>query len=199
MDRTTLVRTGIAGAVAGLGLTAGGVAMATADDQAPGTTSSTARPDGHGGPRGDRGEDSTALAEALGLDEAVVAKAVKKVRDAQRPAKPADGTRPTPPTEAERATRQAAFITALAKELEVDEAKVKAAVEALAKKADAAREERRTQSRADLVTRLDAAVQAGTLTAADKASVLKAFDAKIIGDGPGGPGGRGPAPAPPAS
>ena len=58
---------------------------------------------------------------------------------------------------------------------------------------DAARTEARATERADLKTRLDAAVKAGTLTAADEASVLKAFDADLLGGrgGPGGPGGPG--------
>jgi hypothetical protein len=207
MDRSTLARTGIAGAVAALGLTAGGIAMASADDQAPDTAaSSSAHP---GGPRdgahGDRGQDAKALAAALDLKEATVQKALDAIRDELRPDKagqPTDGTRPEPPTDAERASHQAAFVTALAKELNVSETEVKAAVAALEKKADAEREEHRADSRADLKKRLDAAVTAGTLTAADEASVLKAFDAKILGGGPdgvggpGGPGGRGPAPAP---
>ncbi|MET3962846.1 DNA-binding MarR family transcriptional regulator [Marmoricola sp. OAE513] len=201
MDRSTLTRTGIAGAVAGLGLAVGGIAIASADD-APDTSSTSAHP---GGPRGERGGyDAAALAKALGLKEATVKKALDAVRDELRPEKPADGTKPTPPTEAERAARQAKFVTALAKELNVSEAKVKTAVAAQEKKLEAAREERRTESRADLVTRLDAAVKAGTLTEADKTSVLKAFDAKVIGDGPGGGGfgggGRGgPPPAQSAS
>ena len=39
------------------------------------------------------------------------------------------------------------------------------------------------EHRSDLSDRLDAAVKAGDLTAADKASVLKAFDAGVL-DGP---------------
>lgn len=194
MDKSTLARTGIAGAVAGLGLTVGGIALASAETATPDTNAgASAHP---GGPRGERGQDAKVLAEELGLKEAVVQKALNAVREDLRPDKPADGTKPTAPTEAERAERQATFATALAKELGISEAKVKAALEVLQKKADADREERRTESRADLVTRLDAAVKAGTLTEADKASVLKAFDAKIIGGFGGGPGGRGgPPPA----
>lgn len=192
MNRSTLARTGIAGAVAGLGLAVGGVALASAETQAPDTTAgSSMHP---GGPRGEHGQIAKVLAEELGLKQAVVQKALDAVRDDLRPDKPAEGTAPTPPTEAERAERQAALATALAKELGVSEAKVKAALEVLHETMEAEHEERRTESRAELVTRLDAAVKAGTLTEADKASVLKAFDAKIIGDGPGGhggPGGRG--------
>ena len=190
MNKSTLARAGIAGTVAGLGLAAGGVAIANADTpKAP--ESSSSRP---GGPRGDHagpGRDAATIAKALGLDQDVVAKAIKAVRDDLRPEKPTKGTRPTPPTEAQRTKLEAAFVTALAKELDVSEDKVAAAVETAQKQATADRQEARTQERADLVTKLDAAVKAGTLTEADKTSVLKAFDAKIIsgGRGPGGFGG----------
>lgn len=199
MDRSTLVRTGIAGAVAGLGLTVGGVALASAETAAPATTStaSAAHP---GGPRGQQGQDAKILADELGLKQADVQKALDAVRQDLRPDRPADGTRPTPPTDEQRTAHEAALATALAKKLDVSEAKVKAALEVLHQKMDAAREEHRTEARADLVTRLDAAVTAGTLTEADKTSVLKAFDAKIIGDGPGRPGGAGgPGGPPPAA
>ena len=42
-----------------------------------------------------------------------------------------------------------------------------------------------------LVEKLDAAVDEGTLTKADKASVLKAYDAEVIGGGPDGGFGGG--------
>ncbi len=48
----------------------------------------------------------------------------------------------------------------------------------------------RTEARARLVERLDDAVAEGDLTAADKASVLKAFAAGVIGTGPRGHGQR---------
>lgn len=194
MDRSTLARTGIAGAVAGLGLAIGGVALANAADESPSAASSAAlsAPDRAGGPHGHRGQDAEALATELGLKQSVVAAALEAVHDDLRPDKAADGTRPEPPTEAQRSERQAALATALAKELNISEAKVTAALAAVQKQHDANREQHRTQERAALVTRLDSAVKAGTLTEADKASVLKAFDAKILGGGPGG--GRGPAP-----
>ena len=179
MDRSTIVRTGVAGAVASLGLAMGGVAMASADTpDTSGTTSTT-----KAGPR-DGGQMAATLAKQLGLDEDVVKKALDAVRDDLRPDKPADGTQPTAPTEAERAARQAAFIKALATKLDVSEAKVKAAL-------TVARTEARATERSNLSTKLDAAVKAGTLTEADKASVLKAFDAEVIGGGMGGHGGRG--------
>ena len=194
MDRSTLARTGIAGAVAGLGLTAGGIAMASAESEtADATISSSAHP---GGPRGDRGHIAEILAEELGLEEEVVQDALTAVRDELRPDRSDKdaGAVPEKPTDEERAERQAAFAAALAEELDVSEAKVAAALDALQQEAEAEREERRADGRERLVERLDAAIEDGTLTAADKASVLKAFDAELIGDGfGGGPGRHGPA------
>lgn len=197
MNKSTLTRIGIAGAVAGAGLAVGGVSLANAADTATpdSSSSSTDRP---GGPRGDHGpgQDAAALAKALGLDEDKVATALKEARDELKP-DTADGATPTPPTDAERAEHRAKLAALLAKKLGVSEEKVTAALEAAQEQADADREERRTQERAALVTRLDTAVKAGTLTEADKTSVLKAFDAKLIGGGghggPGGPGGTPPA------
>ncbi|CAN7169371.1 hypothetical protein [Knoellia sp. LjRoot47] len=129
---------------------------------------------GHG-PGGMRGADGAALAKALGLDEAKVEAAITKVREANRPTdKPTEGT---PPSEADRQARQTAYVTALAKELGVTEAKLTAA---LATVRTAHEAEHRTQ----LSERIDEAVDAGKLTAADKASVLKAFDAGVLGGGP---------------
>ncbi|MDX6233109.1 MAG: hypothetical protein QOH68_2113 [Nocardioidaceae bacterium] len=187
MDRSTAARLGIAGAVAGAGLAAGGIAMASAESTADTPASSPSHP---GGLRGDRGQIAEVLAKELGLDKDVVQKALDDVRDELRPdtSKSTDDSksRPSPPTAAERTERQAALAKALAKELGVSEAKVKGALAVANKQADADRQERRADSRADLVTRLDAAVKAGTLTKSDKASVLKAFDAKLIGGFGGG-------------
>jgi len=67
---------------------------------------------------------------------------------------------------------------ALASALALDEAKVTAALE----KVKAAHE---AEHKTELTARLDAAVTAGDLTASDKASVLKAFDAGVLQGGPG--------------
>lgn len=142
------------------------------------TSSSTDDTSPRGGHKGGRGMDGAALASALGLDEAKVTAALDAAREATRPDAPAQGETPTPPTEAERTARQKAFATALAKELGVDEAKVTAALADL-------REAHQAEHKAELSTRLDAAVTAGTLTAADSASVLKAFDAGVLKGGPG--------------
>ena len=94
--------------------------------------------------------------------------------------------------EAQRAQRRDEFATALAAELGVDKAKVAAAVE----KVQTARHAEATAGRvAELKTRLDAAVAAGTLTAEQSAAILKAAEAGVLptggrGGGPGGgPGG----------
>lgn len=144
-----------------------GAASTSTDDTGP-----------RGGQKGGRGMDSAALASALALDEAKVTAAVSAAREATRPDAPAQGETRTPPTEAERTARQKAFATALAKELGIDEAKVTAALE----KVKAAHE---AEHKTDLTARLDAAVTAGDLTASDKASVLKAFDAGVLQGGPG--------------
>lgn len=183
MDKATLARTGIASAVAGLGLAVGGVAMASADSTATADLTASARPDLR--PAGGHAE---VLAEELGLDEEVVEEALQAVHDELRPDAPdtSDGTLPEPPTEEERAEREAAFAAALADELGVSEAKVTAALEALRAAAEANAEEMRAGLRDNLVERLDAAVEDGTLTEADRTSVLKAYDAELIGGMDGG-------------
>ncbi|MCX6395022.1 MAG: hypothetical protein NTV23_00875 [Propionibacteriales bacterium] len=201
MNRSSRARNGIAAGIAGLGLAVGGIAIASADTttaaaQSSSSSSSSTLPDRPGGQRHE--QLAKTLATELGIKQATVQTALDAVRADLRPAAPADGTRPTPPTDAERAAHQKALATALATKLNVSEAKVTAALEVAQKAADADRAEHKTQERADLVTRLDAAVKAGTLTEADKTSVLKAFDADLLGHG--GPGGRGgPGGPPPAA
>jgi len=46
--------------------------------------------------------------------------------------------------------------------------------------------EREAEHRTELSSRLDEAVSKGTLSSSDKDSVLKAFDAGVLGGGPGG-------------
>ena len=195
MNTSTLVRAGVAGTVAGLGLAAGCVAIANADTTKAPDPASSSRPEGPRGDQGGPGRDAAVIAKALGLDEDDVAKAITAVRDDLRPEKPSKDTRPTPPTEAERAQQDAAFVKALAKKLDVSEDEVADAVEAAQKKASTDRQAMRSKDRAALVKKLDAAVKAGTLSESDKTSVLKAFDAKIIDAG--GPHGHGPGALPP--
>ena len=173
---------GVAAIAAGLGASA---AMADSSTPTPSGTG-TAAPSqpgggagrGPGGPVGHRGGpggvDAAALASKLGLTEATVTAALEKVRAAQKPATPpAQGTKPT---DAERQAREEARVTALAKELGVSEAKIQAAL-------DAIRADREASRKSELFSRLDTAVEAGTLSAADKASVLKAFDAGVLAGG----------------
>lgn len=183
-----IARISVAGGIAALGLTLGGVAMANAADSSntsgtgTASTSASSTPDragfGHrGGPGG--GELAADLATKLGVSEAKVTAALDAVRDdLPAPERPAAGERPTPPTEAERAAHEAAFAKALAAKLDLTTAKVSAALAAI-------HTEHEADHRSDLASRLDDAVKAGKLTAADKASVLKAFDAGVLG-GPRG-------------
>lgn len=184
-----IARIAVAGGITAIGLTLGGVAIAnaadsTGNDSASTGSSSSSASDGprFGGHRGGPAniERAALLAERLGLDEEKVADALDAVRDElPRPEKPAAGEERTPPTAADREERDAAFAKALAAELDVTTAAVSDALAGI----DA---ERQAGYRTDLSTRLDTAVDAGDLTAADKASVLKAFDAGVLGGGPGG-------------
>ncbi|TXL57277.1 hypothetical protein [Aeromicrobium terrae] len=99
------------------------------------------------------------------------------------------GVHPGAPHRAERGD----LAKSLAKELGVSESKVKDALDAVRdqhRPGRVDRDEVRKEVRADLVKPLDKAVEDGTLTKADKASVLKAFNAKILGGGFGRPGPR---------
>ena len=189
MSKTTTAA--VAGALAlgtiGIGITA---ANAQTDDTttAPTTATSTASPGrmgmgaregvgpgGHHGMRGGqpgamRGIDTAALAEKLGVSEADLTAALETVHEAQHTG---------PPSDEERANRQAEMVAALAEELGIDEAKVTAAL-------DEVRAERQAEARTAFEERLDSAVADGTITAADKSSILKAFDAGVLGgQGPG--------------
>jgi Spy/CpxP family protein refolding chaperone len=183
MDKQAVVRTTIAAGVAGLGLSVGGVALATADqDNATNSTPGPAAED-HG--PGHREQMAGELASALGLSEDKVEAALEAVREELRPERPEDGVRPAPPTEEERAAQRAAFAKALADELDISTAKVTAALAELRADAEA-------EGRARLAERLDTAIEDGDLTSADKASVLKAYDAGVLG----GPAGFGAGPGP---
>lgn len=140
-------------------------------------------PDGFGrgpgrGPGGfgmGRGLDTAALATKLGVTENKLTAALQTVGQSMHDQheKAEDGTR-NPPTQAEIDARQQAFAAALAKELGIDQTKVTAAFDAL-------RAEREAARKAELSTRLDAAVKSGKLTDADKQSILKGFDAGVLG------------------
>ncbi|HSX67594.1 hypothetical protein [Nocardioides sp.] len=177
-----IARISVAGGIAAVGLTLGGVAMANAadDTSSAGTTTSSAAREGFGHRGGPGGGDLAAdLAEELGVSESKVSDALDAVReDLPAPERPAAGERPTPPTAAERAAHETALAEALAGELDLTTAKVSDALAAMHAEHEAAH-------RSALSSRLDDAVEAGDLTAADKASVLKAFDAGVLG-GPRG-------------
>lgn len=128
------------------------------------------------------GVSAADLAEKLGLSESTVQSALETVAEANRDSatKPAEDATDAE-REAAREAREKTLITALAKELGVDEAKVTSAVEAL-------QAEQKTERLEALTTKLDAAVEAGTLTQAEADAVVKAYNAGIISGG-GGPRG----------
>ncbi len=192
MDKTTIARTALAGGVAGLGLAVGGITIALADDGTPDTATYTAgvegRPGLHGpfgGPFG--GPDGGAaekLAEKLGVSEDEVTDAFAAIREDLAPnlEERAEGERPEPPTDEEREAKQGELAAALAEELGVEASAVEDALAEL-------RDDLEAGVRDSLADRLDDAVGDGDLTEADKASVLKAFDAGVLGFGRfGGPG-----------
>lgn len=176
--------------VAGAGIAVGGIGLAAADDSTTGEASSSQTSTaaagegrGHGpGDRGRSGEQAAALAEALGLEESAVTAAMQAVRDELKPEAPAEGETRTPPTEEEREARAAEMASALADELGVSEQQVTDALESLGA-------ERKAEARSALADRLDAAVADDSLTDADKESVLKAFDAGVLGGERHGRGG----------
>lgn len=151
------------------GVVAGGILAGTIGAHAADTTPDGDRPPHvmmhrHGGP------DSAGLAKALGVSQKKLDAAFQAVHDDLRPAKPPTG----PPSGGDRAAMESKFSAALAKELGLSSGKVESALAA-------ARTQEQADHRAELATRLDTAVSAGTLTSDDKASVLKAFDAGILG------------------
>ncbi len=192
--RRTFTRIAIASGVAAVGLSVGGIAVATADDEDTERGPVLFMRHG-GGPISD--ELAERLAESLGLDEDEVADALEEARDELGPPERLedlreslrDGELPTPPTEEQLEARQDELAAALAETLGVDAAEIESALEEIRADVEADMEERfaefREEARAALVERLDAAVEEGTLTEADKESVLKAYDEGVL-DGPGG-------------
>ena len=165
------------------GVIAGGILAGTLGAQAANETDDAAPANGpaivrvhHGGPGAPGRPGGEDLAKALGVSEEKLHSAFEAIRD---DIKPADRHDDGPPTKAERTAHHDKLTAALAKELGLSEAKVEAAFEKV-HKAHAA------EHRDALSDRLDAAVKNGKLTKDDKASVLKAFDAGVLG----GPGGR---------
>jgi hypothetical protein len=193
-------RTMVAGGVAGLGLAIGGLAVASAHDTDPPASSGASQRDhhpggGHGHGFGHRGGGGfgalgSDLADELGVSEDELRdawKAVRKDLKADRPDRE-DGE---PPSEADLDAFQKKVAAALAEELDLPQADVEEALEKVRGEAEQRFEDRaeewRTEARERLVERLDQAIEDGDLTEADKTSVLKAFDAGVLGGRGGGP------------
>jgi hypothetical protein len=127
------------------------------------------------------GPGSDDLAKELGVSEEKLRAAFEAIHDDVRPQAgrgPQRGERPPgPPSEAEMKAMHDKMTAALAKELGISQSKVEAAFEKQ-------RSEARADHRENLSERLDGAVDDGKLTAADKKSVLKAFDAGVLEGGP---------------
>lgn len=163
------------------GVIAGGILAGTLGAQAADQSDDVARAahgpammGGHHGPGGPVRAGGEDLAKALGVSDEKLRSAFEAIRE---DVKPADRRMGGPPTKAERDAMHDKLTAALAKELGISESKVEAAFKKV-QKAHAA------ERRDALSDRLDAAVEDGSLTKDDKASVLKAFDAGVLG-GPG--------------
>lgn len=188
--------TAVAISIAGAGLAVGATGLATADDTTPPQSSTTSAPlpgegpgPGHGhGPGGGPAELATGLADALDLQESDVAAALEAVHEQLEPETSAGEETRAPLTPAEQEARQAELASALAGQLDLSEQVITDALDSLAA-------DRMAEARSLLSDRLDTAVSDGDLTKADKESVLKAFDAGVLG-GPHGPEGDGVAPTP---
>ncbi|HEU4545365.1 MAG TPA: hypothetical protein VFR88_03655 [Microlunatus sp.] len=192
MPRSTkvVVASAAAGALA-LGVGVGIAGFASADPTttpSPNPSASAPADPGRGGPGrdGHRGGPGRGVADAdlaeqlaqkLGVTEAKVTSALQEIREANRPARPsaAPSTDPSArPTRPDPEQREAALAKALAEKLGVDEAKVTKAFEEI-------RAARQADRAAELTSRLDAAVKAGTLTRAEADAVTKAVEKGVIG------------------
>ena len=173
MKKSTAIRTTVAASIAAAGLAVGGVGLAFAADQNPSSSGATTTDGGHGrpGPGGPGMLDSAELAEALGVSGSELEAAWDALRDDLQPS---DDDRSAPPTEAERDEMRSQLAAGLAAELGLTEDEVAAVLDEIHADHEADR-------RTELSDRLDEAVDAGDLSAADKASVLKAFDVGVLG------------------
>jgi hypothetical protein len=159
--------------VTGLGLS--GVASAAdssgaASDTPAGTTQSApSERGGHGGHRGGGGEMASGLAEKLGVDESKLSDALDTFREANKPTERTEGAE-----KPERSQRDGALAKSLAESLGIEESKVTTALEEL-RAAD------QTERAAALKSKLDTAVDDGTLTQAETDAVTKAIEKGVIG------------------
>lgn len=203
LTRRTRAVAAIGGTAVAATLGLGGIAMANAQET-PDTTTTQSQPaqagtdqgaDAQGqnqnqnqnqgqGEKGGRGERMAAeLATALGVDEQKVSDALEEIRSENTPDKNTQGKntqeKGTTPTEQDRQARDSEMASKLAEKLGVDQQKVTDAMTTI-------RTQHQQQETERLSTSLDQAVSAGTLTEADKASVLKAQQAGVLGGGHGG-------------
>ncbi len=201
--------------IAGAGIAFGGIGLASADSstgqdsttQAISSVANASTPappmpaegpgrgpgegPGPGAPGGPN-ELAAGLSEALGLQESDVLAALEAVHEQIEPDAAAGGETRTPPTEAEQEARRTELASALAGELGVSEQRVTDALSSMATQHLAA-------ARSVLTERLDTAVADGSLIQADKQSVLKAFDAGVVGGELHGPEGAGAPPQTPVA
>lgn len=175
--------------VLALGAGVGVAGVAAADETpspspsaSPSSGTSQDAPGGRGAGGPGRGGDRLAapLAEELGVEESAVTEALRTAREEQpRPERDDSGTQPTEEErEAARAEREAALVTSLAGSLDLPEADVQTALDAV----QAARDEEHS---AALDERLTQAVEDGTLTRAEADAVAKAVGAGVVGGGHG--------------
>lgn len=171
---------GVAGVTFAAAMGVGMTQLAQAETPAPSPTTSAFTADGdntrsgrsdlHG--RGGNGFATAALATELGLPEDSVSDALAAARDQVDVDRPSSDA-----TEAERdavkADRQAAFVSALASELDIEEAAVTTAMSELQSEKEA------TKAAADKVA-IDEAVTDGKLTQTEADAVQKAVDAGVV-------------------
>ena len=132
---------------------------------APAASASASQLPGKDRDKGNKDDKGPAeLAKKLGVSEDKLKEAMDSLRSE------GSGERPD----------KSAMDQKLATALGVDVSKVEQAMSEM-------HSEREAEHRTELSSRLDEAVSKGTLSSSDKDSVLKAFDAGVLGGGPGGP------------
>jgi len=167
---------GVTAAAASGSFAISAVPVAAVSTTAPGAPASASGPYASG-----QSGSLAGWAAALGVDEATLRTALAGARDdvrAQRPQPPATGAKAKP------GAMRAAMVQALAARLGKPESQIRQTFQAFLAAHQAG-------SRDALVQRLDAAVAAGRLTDAERAAVLTAYDAGVLGRGSGAAGRMG--------